>query len=91
MCKNIIFNPNIDVNFGIGAHSFHAENCVFSKYEEIKLLHYKFLGKEYVKNCYIQRAKRLSEFNKKHKFGVHYFNLPFKYMDDTLKNNNKII
>lgn len=91
MCKNIIFDPNLDVEYGIGAHSFNCPNAVFSDDEELKLLHYKFLGKNYVKKLYIDRAKRLSQFNKTNKFGEHYFNLPFKYMDDMLKTNNKVI
>jgi hypothetical protein len=91
MCKNIVFNPQIDVNFGVGAHSFTTPNGVFSNKEELKLLHYKFLGKDYVKKLYVSRAKRLSNFNKENKFGEHYFNLPFKYMDEMIKNNYNVI
>ena len=91
MCKNIIFNPNIDVNFGVGAHSFSSSNGVFSENEDLKLLHYKFLGKDYVKKLYVDRAKRLSAFNKQNKFGEHYFNLPFKYMDEVLSKNQEVI
>jgi hypothetical protein len=91
MCKNIIFNPDLDVNYGIGAHSFNCSNAVFSDEEDLKLLHYKFLGKDYVKKLYIDRAKRLSSFNKENKFGEHYFNLPFNYMNEMLKNNLQVI
>jgi hypothetical protein len=91
MCKNIIFNPDLDVNYGIGAHSFNCDNAVFSETEELKLLHYKFLGKDYVKKLYIDRAKRLSSFNKQNKFGEHYFNLPFNYMNEMIKNNFQVI
>jgi hypothetical protein len=91
MCKNIIFNPDLDVNYGIGAHSFNCDNAVFSETEELKLLHYKFLGKDYVKKLYIDRAKRLSSFNKENKFGEHYFNLPFNYMNEMIKNNFQVI
>ena len=91
MCKNIIFNPDLDVNYGIGAHSFNCPNAVFSDEEDLKLLHYKFLGKDYVKNIYIGRAKRLSSFNKENKFGEHYFNLPFNYMNEMIKNNFQVI
>jgi hypothetical protein len=91
MCKNIIFNPDLDVNYGIGAHSFNCDNAVFSETEELKLLHYKFLGKDYVKKLYIDRAKRLSTFNKQNKFGEHYFNLPFNYMNEMIKNNFQVI
>jgi hypothetical protein len=91
MCKNIIFKPELDVEYGIGGHSFRCDNAVFSKERDIKLLHYKFLGKDYVKNIYISRAKRLSEFNKQNKFGEHYFNLPFPYMDKMIKDNYIVI
>jgi hypothetical protein len=91
MCKNIIFNPNVEVNFGVGAHSFSTTNGVFSENEDLKLLHYKFLGKDYVKKLYVERAKRLSMFNKQNKFGEHYFNLPFKYMDEVLTKNKEVI
>ena len=91
MCKKIIFNPFIDVQFGVGAHSFNSTNAKFSETEDLKLLHYKFLGKNYVKKLYIDRAKRLSDFNKKNKFGEHYFNLPFKYMDELLDKKYQVI
>lgn len=91
MCKNIIFNPNLDVNYGIGAHTFNSEKAVFSEEEELKLLHYKFLGKDYVKELYDSRAKRLSNFNKQHKLGEHYLNLPFEYMDKMINENRQII
>lgn len=91
MCKNIIFNPNLDVKYGIGAHTFECLNGNFSNYPELKLLHYKFLSKEYVKNLYITRAKRLSTFNKQNKFGEHYFHLPFTYIDNLLKENYQVI
>jgi hypothetical protein len=91
MCKNIIFDPKIDVEYGIGGHSIQSKQGKLSPTAELKLLHYKFLGKEYVKNIYISRAKRLSEFNKQNKLGEHYFNLPYQYMDTMLKNNYKVI
>jgi hypothetical protein len=91
MCKKIIFNPFIDVQFGVGAHSFNSPNAKFSETEELKLLHYKFLGKNYVKKLYVDRAKRLSEFNKKNRFGEHYFNLHFKYMDELLSKKYQVI
>jgi hypothetical protein len=91
MCKKIIFDPKIDVQYGFGAHNIMSNNSVFSKKEELKLLHYKFLSKDYVKELYIKRAKRLSDFNLKNGFGRHYFNLPFKYMDEMLKSNKRVI
>jgi hypothetical protein len=91
MCKNIIFNPKKDVVFGYGAHQSHCENCVRSQERELKLLHYKFLGKDYVIKMYDDRLARLSEFNIKHGFGVHYNNPPIDYMDKLIKENRNVI
>jgi len=69
----------------------NCDNAVFSETEELKLLHYKFLGKDYVKKLYIDRAKRLSSFNKENKFGEHYFNVPYDYMNKLLSENIQVI
>ena len=90
-CKNIVFNPKLDVQYGIGGHSFQCQNATYSNSAEFKLLHYKFLGVEYVENIYKARAERLSEFNKQHKFGEHYFNVPYEYMDKLLRENIQVI
>lgn len=90
-CKNIVFNPKLDVQYGIGGHSFQCQNATYSNSAEFKLLHYKFLGVEYVENIYKARAERLSEFNKQHKFGEHYFNVPYEYMNKLLSENIQVI
>jgi glycosyltransferase involved in cell wall biosynthesis len=41
MCKNIIFDPVLDVNYQPGAHASSANGAVVSKDAELKLLHYK--------------------------------------------------
>ncbi len=93
MRKNIVFNPEKDILFGPGAHSSQCQNCVRGNLQELKLLHYKFLGREYIKKLYIARIKRLSDFNKKYNLGYHYFELKetFEYMDDLLEKNIQII
>lgn len=90
-CKNIIFNPKLNVTYGIGGHSFRCDNANYSLMSELKLLHYKFLGKDYVSKIYKERAERLSDFNKSHKFGEHYFNIPFEYMDKLINENFQVI
>jgi hypothetical protein len=90
-CKNIVFNPKIDAKFGIGGHSFQSNNTINSSSPELKLLHYKFLGVEYVEKIYKSRMERLSEFNKQHKFGEHYLNVPYDYMNKLLSENIQII
>lgn len=90
-CKNIIFNPKLDVQYGIGGHSFQCDYANYSVSPELKLLHYKFLGVEYVENIYKARVERLSEFNKVNKFGEHYFNVPYEYMNKLLTENIQVI
>lgn len=90
-CKNIIFNPKLNVEYGIGGHSFNSNNTILSNSAELKLLHYKFLSVEYVENIYKLRAERLSEFNKQNKFGEHYLNVPYEYMDKLLNDNIQVI
>jgi hypothetical protein len=90
-CKNIIFNPKLDVQYGIGAHSFKCESAVFSKNPELKLLHYKFLSVKYVEDIYKSRLDRLSEFNKQNKLGEHYYNVPYNYMRKLLDENIQVI
>jgi len=90
-CKNIVFNPKLDVQFGIGGHSFQANNAIYSNGPELKLLHYKFLGVDYVERIYKARAERLSDFNKNNKFGEHYFNVPYEYMNKLLTENIQVI
>lgn len=91
MCKNIVINPKKDVFFGFGAHQSFCSDCVRSNDRELKLLHYKFLGKEYVLDMYKKRLERLSEFNIKNGLGVHYNNPPIDYMDKLIKENINVI
>lgn len=91
MCKNIIFNPEKDVSFGVGGHNSNCVNCKKNESRELKLLHYTYLGKKEVKEKYIKRAKRLSDYNKKNRFGEHYYKLPYEYMDENLKANRIVI
>lgn len=89
MCKNIVFNPKKDMCFG--AHWNNCPDCVRSQERELKLLHYKFLGKDYVKDIYAKRLERLSRFNIENGFGIHYNNPPMEYMDKLLKENRNVV
>ena len=91
MCKNIIFNPDINLEYEIGAHSCIADNGVYSRYEEIKLLHYKFLSKKYVKEIFENRKKRLSKYNLKNGYGIHYIEYSDELFEEKLKNKVKLI
>jgi len=91
MCKNIIFNPEKDIDVGVGGHRTFCNDCIRTTNRELKLLHYTYLGRKEVKEKYINRAKRLSQYNKQNRFGEHYYRLPFKYMDENLKANRIVV
>jgi glycosyltransferase involved in cell wall biosynthesis len=91
MCKNIIFNPYLDVKYMPGAHSNQTTNSVFSEDNELKLLHYKFLGKEYVLERYKNLSKQLSEYNLKTGLSGHWTRPPLKYMDEMKEKQFKVI
>lgn len=75
-CKPVIIDPDkVDVKFSVGAH-FHSKatgQVLPCMYPDIKLLHYKNLGKEYVVNRYKQLANRSSCTNKENQFGEHWY------------------
>jgi glycosyltransferase involved in cell wall biosynthesis len=75
-CKPVIISPDkVDVKFSVGAH-FHSKatgHVLPSVNSDIKLLHYKNLGKEYVTQRYNQLSKRSSCTNKENQFGEHWY------------------
>jgi len=93
LSKSIVFSPSIDINFGVGAHYFNSNHTVLSPSDEIKILHYKALSKEYVTTIYDERFKRLSDLNKKNSWGTHYSDVNnfLNLMDNILKNNKNIV
>ena len=74
--KHIIFNPHkiVETNFDPGAH--HANPTGIVKYgitpPELKVLHYKNLGIDYLLSRYRQLGERLSSFNRDKGLGLHY-------------------
>jgi hypothetical protein len=93
LSKNSIFSPSIDINFSVGAHYFDSNHTVLSPSDEIKVLHYKCLGKEYVTNIYNERYNRLSESSRKNAWNTHYaqINNFLNLMDNIIKNNKNIV
>jgi len=98
-CKPVIIAPDkVEVRFSVGAH-FHSKatgQVLPSMYPDIKLLHYKNLGKEYMINRYKQLAPRSSCTNKENKFGEHWYsNRSHKGMekgfDKGVKDSKKVI
>ena len=92
MCKNILFNPKKDIEFGFGGHSYHCRDCSTTNDFELNLLHYKFLSLDYVSGRYKILNSRLSDYNKKTGFGSHYTQKnATEYMELLLNNKIKII
>lgn len=73
--KFAVFNPNAveEINYSYGAHVISPKGNI--KYGEnngeLKLLHFKFLGFDYLWQRYQQIAKRKNEADKKKNLGTH--------------------
>ena len=76
--KQIIFSPKFvdEILFFLGAHGCNPifiKGYVPSKSTEaLKLLHYKYIGYDYLLEKHSQYAARLSDYNKKNMFGAEY-------------------
>ena len=71
--KTCLFKPDVDINFTPGCHlSNPTGNVILDENSEIKLLHYKHLSRDYVIERYRNYVNRLSDINKKKKWGYHY-------------------
>lgn len=69
--KPEVFKPEIDIRFGPGCHGAEPRGRVRrSDKAEIKLLHYRYLGHEYLTRRYELRTKRLSQDNIRNQWGV---------------------
>ena len=74
--KHILFNPHkiVETNFAPGAHQANPTGIV--KYDlpatELKVLHYKNIGLDYLESRYRQLGERLSSFNREKGLGLHY-------------------
>lgn len=92
--KPIIFSPSIEPCFSFGAHKIEPNNFKFG-FKGIKLLHYKFIGTQAVKEL-LSRNERLSERNKAEGLSLwpeekgHRFN-PNEYYEFLKNNLNKVV
>jgi DNA-directed RNA polymerase subunit H (RpoH/RPB5) len=92
MSKHVVFNPEIDIEFGFGAHHFYCPECSMSKEPEIKLLHYKFIDFAYLLNRYRSLSQRQSDFNKTNQLSTHYKDdNAISYTNHLRKNKIKVI
>lgn len=89
--KTCIFDPNaiFEINYKQGAHDAAPKGIVnFDLSRELKLLHFKFLGLDYLLARFKILGTRLSGHQMKHGFGFHYM-LPkeeiINYFNETRK------
>lgn len=77
--KRIIFNPAAihEINYWPGCHIARPEGDISEDSNQLlKLLHFKFLGLEYVAARYMDFARRMSDFNRANGFGAQYLQTP---------------
>jgi hypothetical protein len=93
LSKSIVFSPEMDMNFGVGAHTFGANGTVLSDTDEIKILHYKLLGKDYLTQNYKEREERLSQLNRSNRWGGHYSETDqtIRFMEKILNDNINVV
>lgn len=72
--KMIIFDPNKieEINYEAGAHTALPVGELRIDRTSLRLLHYKYMGLDYLVDRYRQMGERLSRHNKKFKLGHHY-------------------
>lgn len=96
--KQIIFSPRhiLDINYSPGCHRCHPRGIMLKQVPEpeLKLLHYKYLGLDYVKEKHDRYAQRLSHYNKKHNYGMEYLSGTKKLTEqfnELMKNKTEVI
>jgi glycosyltransferase involved in cell wall biosynthesis len=70
MYDRLIFDPALDVVVGIGNHGYSANEPIFGM-DQFKLLHCKFLGRDYLIGRHAKGFERLSERNHQNGWGIH--------------------
>jgi hypothetical protein len=99
--KAVLFQPKMldEINYGPGAH--YCNPIIKKEYEvnlsyrseHLKLLHYKYIGIDYLTQKHDQYANRLSNYNKVNKFGAEYLKGKQHVIDcfNEIKNSNQLI
>jgi hypothetical protein len=77
--KPAIFDPNAitEINYAPGAHTCDPTgNVLEDRSPELKLLHYRFLGRDYVLKRFETRRQRQSSVNIEKGWGFHFQKKP---------------
>lgn len=93
--KNILFNKKkiTEINYSPGCHNCNPSGEIKYSKESYKLFHFKYISENYLINRYRLFNSRLSEENKKNKWGTHYNKQEqeIKKIFNDLKNKCEII
>jgi glycosyltransferase involved in cell wall biosynthesis len=89
--KIMMFDCNkiSNINYSIGCHMANPIGEIKTNTNDLKMLHYKFLGLEDHKYKQKIRGSRLSEFNRQHGFGLYYLFNEEEQINDYLGYLNK--
>lgn len=93
--KSILFRQGIDINYYEGAHYCDPQGYIKYSKQEIKLLHYKVFGDDFITQM-LERNERKSDNDKKYGLGIysldegHPFN-PRKIVDNLRLNAKKVV
>ena len=69
--KRAIFDPSLDINYSPGAHKCNPSgNIVESKNADIKILHYRFLGPDFIVQRIVTRTSRRSKKDRENSWGI---------------------
>ncbi len=93
--KKVLFNKKHikEINYKEGCHSCNPIGNIKYSNEIYKLFHYKYLSEDYLINRYKIFSSRLSEENKKKKWGTHYLKkeIEIRNIFKDLKNKCEIV
>ena len=72
--KASIFNPKAirEINYGTGRHACNPQGCIVWAAERVRLLHYKYLGLDYVQQRIAELGTRRLAGDIRQDFGRHY-------------------
>ena len=89
--KIMMFDCNkiSNINYSIGCHMANPIGEIKANTNDLKMLHYKFLGLEDHKYKQKIRGERLSDFNKQHGFGLYYLYNEEEQINDYMGYLNK--
>lgn len=93
--KSIVFDPKQvkNINFRPGSHLCYPEfykDLVVDDLVEFKLLHYKYLDRDYLYSRHQEYSKRLSSINRENKWGIEYLD-GNKHIDEVCDSSHYLI